>query len=426
MAQPTSADMSASRRLIPLVVTLFFVWGFATVLVDTLIPKLKALFLLSYTEVMLTQFCFFLAYLVVSIPAGWLLARIGYLRGIVAGLLLMAVGCLMFAPAVLLGVYPGFLAALFVMAGGITILQVAANPLVAILGQPETSSSRLVLAQAFNSLGTTIAPILGSVLILSGGLSQAPDPATLSAQALDTYRRTEAYATQLPFLGIAALLAVLAVAFWWLRRRPIAPPPQAVAGGAHSFLIDHPRLALGAVSIFLYVGAEVSIGSLLINYLMQGSTLALDPLSAGKLVSFYWGGAMVGRFIGSAVLMRVRAGTVLAACAVAAAALAAISSLSIGLAAAVTILGVGLFNSIMFPTIFTLAIERLGEDTPRGSGILCLAIVGGAIVPIVTGYVADHGGLAVALLVPAVCYLWIALYGAMARFGLIDARAPAA
>lgn len=409
-----------AKGMVPLVVTLFFAWGFATVLVDTLIPKLKALFALNYAEVMLTQFCFFLAYLVVSLPAGALIARIGYVRGIVAGLVLMALGCVLFSPAATLGIYPGFLLALFVMAGGITTLQVAANPLIAVLGSAKTSHSRLTFAQAFNSLGTTIGPFVGAFFILGGG-AMAPD-ATATPAALAASRSAEAHMIQGPFLGIAAGLIVLALVFFVLRRARIGPAAQVTPGRKDLALLSRPRLVCGALSIFTYVGAEVSIGSLMINYLMLGKTLALDPATAGKLLSLYWGGAMVGRFIGSAVLTRIEAGTVLAACALGAASLATASALSTGMLAAITVLAIGLCNSIMFPTIFTLAIDRLGEDTPRGSGLLCLAIVGGAVIPLVTGYAADRAGLSLALLVPAVCYLWIATYGALTRFGIVDRK----
>jgi len=409
--------------MVPLVVMLFFAWGFATVLVDTLIPKLKALFSLDYTEVMLTQFCFFLAYLVVSLPAGALIARIGYLRGIVAGLLLMALGCSFFSPAAMLGVYPGFLLALFVMAAGITTLQVAANPLIAILGDPARSHSRLTFAQAFNSLGTTIGPFVGAFFILGNG-SAAPDP-NLAPAALAAFRSAEARTIEGPFLVIAGGLVLLALIFFFLRRRKIGAVREGVPARSDWALFLQPRLLFGAVSIFTYVGAEVSIGSLMINYLMLGRTLALDAPTAGKLLSLYWGGAMVGRFVGSFVLTRIEAGTVLAACAIGAASLATISALTSGLVAAAAVLAIGLCNSIMFPTIFTLAIERLGDDTPRGSGLLCLAIVGGAIIPVITGYTADLVGLALALFVPAICYLWIAAYGTLARLGIVDRRALA-
>lgn len=415
-----SAASARHRTLVALVVTLFFIWGFATVLVDTLVPKLKATFALSYAEVMLTQFSFFLAYLVVSLPAGVLIARIGYLRGIIVGLALMAVGCALFAPAAAFGIFPGFLLALFVMAAGITILQVSANPLIAILGTRETSHSRLTLAQAFNSLGTTVGPWVGAAFILAASTPPASDAAPA---LLDAYRRAEAQAVQTPFLGIAGVLIVLAASFWLSRRASSSFPDKPESPRTTLAPLKKPRLALGALSIFLYVGAEVSIGSLLINYLMQSSVLGLDAATAAHRLSFYWGGAMVGRFAGALVLRFVRGGSALAACAVGAAVLAALSAVSIGMVAAVALLAVGLCNSIMFPTIFALAIENLGDETPQGSGILCLAIVGGAVVPVITGLAADRFGLASALFVPVACYLWIAVYGALARGRVLDTQA---
>ncbi len=406
---------SAAARVAPLVVALFFAWGFATVLIDTLIPKLKGLFQLNYAEAMLTQFAFFLGYLVFSIPASLLLSRIGYFRQIVVGLIVMAAGCLMFAPAAQLGLYPAFLGALFVMAAGITTLQVAANPLIALLGTPETSHSRLNLAQAFNSLGTTVGPLVGAALILKGGVEH-PDAAKVAPAVLEAYRKAEAHAVQLPFLGIASVLVVLAVVFWLLRRSPAAPSSASEVGGGFNFaLLKRPRLALGAVSIFVYVGAEVSIGSVMISYLMLDKTLGAVAATAGQLVALYWGGAMVGRFIGSAVMRKVPAGLVLGACAIGAGLLACTSAGTAGMVSAVAIIAIGLFNSVMFPTIFTLAIEGLGDDTPQGSGLLCLAIVGGAIIPLLTGVVADNAGLSIALLVPAACYVWIAIYGFLCR-----------
>lgn len=428
MTQHTQPPGDSVARIAPLVVVLFFAWGFATVLIDSLIPKLKALFTLSYAEVMLTQFAFFLAYFLCSIPAGWLLARIGYLRAIVGGLLVMAIGCLLFIPAVDFGLFGGFLVALFVMAAGITMLQVAANPLIAVLGPAETSHSRLNLAQAFNSLGTFVGPFVGAAFILGGSeATSAIDITTLSAEALADYRHAEVQMVQGPFLGIAGGLVVLVIVFW--RFRNLTGPAlrvQPATGGVAFGVLRDARLALGALSIFAYVGAEVSIGSVLTNYLMQDSTLGLAPAVAGTLVSLYWGGAMVGRFVGSAVLRKVPAGLVLAACATGAVVLASTSAMSSGRVAAVTIIAVGLCNSIMFPTIFTLAIERLGPRTPQGSAMLCLAIVGGAIVPVLTGYVADHSTLATALFVPAVCYLWIAVYGLLTRFGVVDRAAAQA
>ena len=415
-------------KYVPLVVALFFIWGFCTVLVDTLIPKLKALFSLSYAEVMLTQFCFFLAYLVFSVPAAKLLTRIGYTRLVVAGLGLIAVGAATFSPAAYLGVYPVFLLALFILAGGITFLQVAANPLMALLGEPSKSHSRLTIAQAFNSLGTTVGPWFGAALILGAASVPAPDPASVTTAALEAYRRAEAHAVQAPFLGIAAVMVVMAVVFFVLRDRVTdIKPARAVSGGSSLALLKrHPQLAMGVASIFVYVGAEVSIGSVMTNYLMQPTTLGLAAAQAGRLVSLYWGGAMIGRFIGFVVLRRVSPGKVLAACALGACALAVASSSSAGAFAGACIIAIGLMNSIMFPTIFTLGIENLGDDTPQGSGLLCMAIVGGAVVPLITGFVADHVGLGLSLLVPAVCYLWIALFGWLSRkpAASVTAEAP--
>jgi FHS family L-fucose permease-like MFS transporter len=409
--ETTDAGAAPQRPLlVALVVLLFFAWGFATVLNDSLIPKLKGLFALSYTEVMLTQFSFFIGYFFFSIPAGFLLSRIGYIRGAILGLVVMACGCLLFQPAVASGIFPAFLVALFVIAAGMTLLQVVANPFIAELGPESSSHSRLTLAQAFNSLGTTIGPLIGAALILKGGVIL--DPSHLSPAALAAARVTQAHAVQLLYLAVAAGLAIVAILFW-LMRTSAAPPVSAkmASFAAVWALRGNSRLLLGAVAIFVYVGAEVSIGSMMTNYLMQPSVLGLIAERAGKLVSFYWGGAMIGRFIGSFVLREVRPGYLLSVCAVCALALASTSSLSAGGLAAWSLIAVGLFNSIMFPTIFALASEHLGEETPNGSALLCMAIVGGAIVPEITGAVADATTLAAALAVPAICYIWIAIYG---------------
>ena len=412
----TSQNPRQRRLLVALVVFLFFAWGFATVLTDTLIPKLKGLFELSYTDVMLTQFSFFLSYLIFSIPAGLVLSRIGYIRGAVLGLVIMAAGCLLFSPAAALGLFPAFLLALFVMASGITMLQVAANPFIELLGSEATSHSRLTLAQAFNSFGTTIGPSIGAVLILRGGVTIKT--AGLSEPAIAALRRSEAHAVQLPFLIIAGTLIALAAIFWFLRNSSAPPVAGQARLSAIPGLLRRPRLVLGALSIFVYVGAEVSIGSLMTNYLMQPSVLAVSAERAGTLVGFYWGGAMIGRFVGAFVLRRFKPGLILACCATGACVLALTSSFSLGVVAAFSVIAVGLFNSIMFPTIFSLASEQLGAETPNGSGLLCMAIVGGAIVPILTGAVADASTLAMSLLVPAVCYVWIGLYGVLAARGL--------
>lgn len=415
--QDSAAAVPGSSRLLPLVIALFFAWGFCTVLVDVLIPKLKATFSLGYAEAMLTQFCFFLAYFVVSIPAGLLISRIGYLRGIVLGLLVMAGGCLLFAPAASMGWYPAFLAALFVLAGGITIVQVAANPLAAGLGDPARAHSRLTLAQAFNSFGTMLGPLFGSALILAAGVSE-PAPG-MDAAALAALRVEQAGHVRVPYMIIAAVLVLLAALCWWMRRSPV-PEVRAVGHGDYLRLLKIPKLSLGALSIFLYVGAEVAVGSALVNYLIMAGATSSEH-SAGNLISVYWGLAMVGRFIGSWVLRFVAPGLVLAVCATGAAVLGLLAATTLeGTAAAVAILSIGLFNSVMFPTIFTLSIDGLGEDTAGGSGILCLAIVGGAIVPLLMGLAADRIGLALALLVPVACYACIAGYGLLVRAGLLE------
>ena len=401
---------------------LFFAFGFCTVLVDSIIPKLKATFALSYAEVMLTQFCFFGAYFLVSLPAAWLHSRIGYLRGVAVGLLLMALGCLLFTPAADAGVYPGFLLALFILASGVTIVQVAANPLAAGAGDPQRAASRLTLAQAFNSLATTVGPIFGASFILANGLS-GPDASSLSAEALAMARREQAHVFQTPFLIIAAILIGLAILCWNVRHW-VQDPPRSLARKGQASLLGDRRLMFGVVSIFLYVGAEVTIGSSMTNYLMLGSTLSAAAQTAGSLVSVYWGLAMIGRFVGAGIMRKANPALVLTLCAGGAFVMTTTSSLSAGVVAAATILAVGLFNSIMFPTIFALAVEGMGDSTPQASGIICLAIVGGAVVPLATGAVADSVGLNLALLVPALCYIWIAFYGLFTARNKIPHGAP--
>jgi FHS family L-fucose permease-like MFS transporter len=422
----TATDSSAGRGnpqtlLVGLIVFLFFAWGFATVLNDTLFPKLKGLYALDYTESMLTQFCFFMSYFVFSIPAGLLLSRIGYVRGVVVGLAGMALGCALFWPASASDVYGAFLLPLFVVAGGITMLQVAANPFIELLGSESTSHSRLTLAQAFNSLATAIGPTVGAILILKTGVGVGTSH--VSTAALEVSRRGETHTIAVFYLAIALVLAVVGVVFWFLRNSKAPPVPGQASFRGVLRLLDRPRLMLGAACIFIYVGAEVSIGSIMTNYLMLPSVLGASAQHAGSLVSYYWGGAMIGRFIGAYVLRIVRPGHALAVCAVGAMSLAVISAISSGQFAADTLIAVGLCNSIMFPTIFSLASERLGAETPNGSGLLCMAIVGGALVPMLVGKVADLTSLSVSLFVPAVCYIGIAVYGVMAARGL-GFRAP--
>ncbi|MBL8538679.1 MAG: sugar MFS transporter [Hyphomonadaceae bacterium] len=408
-ARVQQGETKADSVLFVLSLGLFFLWGFATVLIDILVPKLKGLFTLSYTEAMLTQFAFFIGYFVFSMPAGAIVSRLGYMRGIVVGLLVMAIGCLLFAPAARMGVYEGFLVALFIMSGGITILQVAANAVISIVGPEATSSSRLTLAQAFNSLGTFIGPFIGARLILSDS-TEAVDISQLSPDQLSAMRIAEAAQVQTPYLGIAALLGVLMLVFW-LKRDLLPRTGEAPSKGLGLHLLSNPRLLFGVIAIFAYVGAEVSIGSVLVNYLSAPERLGASEQQAGQLVSLYWGGAMVGRFIGAAIMRRINPGHILSLFALGAIALTATSALTTGFVSAATLLAVGLMNSIMFPTIFSQSLRGIGEEAPKAAGLLCMAIVGGAILPVATGAVADQMGLSLALAVPVLGYLWIVFFG---------------
>lgn len=396
------------------VMGLFFIFGGITSLNDVLIPKLKELFTLNYTQAMLIQFCFFTAYLVIGIPGAKLVKKIGYMRGAVAGLLTMLAGCLLFIPASQQAVYGLFLLALFVLASGVVIVQVVANPLISLLGKPETAHSRLTFAQAFNSLGTTIFPVVGSMLILGSLAAVSADQ--LSGAELDAYRTAESQAIVHGYLGIAVALAVVAGAVWMFRNRLQGERHEASAGLAGFDLLKRPRFGFGALCIFLYVGAEVSIGSLIVNYLMQPGVMALAEQDAGKLIGYYWGGAMVGRFIGSGLMRVVSPGRLLACVAIGAIALILISTNTSGAVSGYSLLAIGLMNAIMFPTIFSLASEKLGSRAADGSGIINVAIFGGAVVPLATGVIADvTGSLATALLLPALCYAVIAAFGYYAR-----------
>jgi FHS family L-fucose permease-like MFS transporter len=395
--QPAQAGNGHTGPLI-IVTTLFFMWGALTALNDVLIPHLKALYTLSYVQAMLVQFCFFGAYFLVSLPAGMLIKKIGYQNGAVAGLLIAAAGCALFYPASNSG-YALFLLAFFVLASGITVLQVAANPFVTVLGDPRHASSRLTLTQAFNSLGTTVAPALGGYLILSAGADD---------------RAAQAASVQGPYLALAGALLLLAVLFAFARLPKIDHADDAapqLAGVDKGALLAHPHLVLGVIGIFLYVGAEVSIGSFLINFLGEPDIAALAPETAAHYVSFYWGGAMVGRFIGFAVMRSVSPGKALAFTAASSIALILLATFGRGQAAMWAILAVGLCNAIMFPTIFSMALYRLGKLTGQASGILCMAIVGGALVPFAQGLLADTVGVQWSFLLPAACYVFILYYG---------------
>ena len=396
------------------VMMLFFIFGGITSLNDVIIPKLKELFTLNYTQAMLVQFCFFAAYAVIGIPGAQLVKRIGYMRGAVVGLLTMMTGCLLFIPASRTATYGVFLLALFVLASGVVVVQVVANPLISLLGKPQTAHSRLTFAQAFNSFGTWVFPLVGASLIL--GSLQNVKAADLSGPALDAYRSAESAAILHTYLGLAIALAVVAGAVWLFRNRLKGETHDASTGLAGADLLGRPRFGFGALCIFLYVGAEVSIGSLIVSYLMQGHVMGLGEQAAGKLIAMYWGGAMVGRFIGSAVLRVISPGKILASVAIGAILLLAISTHTSGHLSGYSLLAIGLMNSIMFPTIFSLACEGLGRRAADGSGIINVAICGGAIVPLLTGAVADlSGSLAISLALPALCYAIIAGYGWYAR-----------
>src|SRR5450631_2871048 len=417
VAPPRSAEHEAnatySTHLQVFVYVLFFAFGGITSLNDVIIPKLKGLFTLTYGEVMLVQSAFFTAYIIISLPAAELVRRVGYMRSAVVGLLTMTAGCLLFIPASSYGLFGLFLLALFVLASGITTVQVVANPLISMLGPSRTASSRLTFAQAFNSLGTTVFPYVGSILIL-GSLATV-DPTTLSGPALDAFRGIETRVVVHTYLGLAIALVLLASVVW-LRRKRLVETPMPPTPILRAFnLLARPRFAFGTLCIFLYVGGEVAIGSLIVSYLMQSSVFGVAAEEAGKHVPYYWGGAMVGRFIGAYVLRLFAPGKVLACAAAAVIALLTFSATSSGIASGWALLSIGLFNSIMFPTIFSLASEGLGKRAAEGSGVICMAIVGGAIVPLVTGNAADLWGLKLSLGVPAVCYFGILAFGLFAR-----------
>ncbi|MGC2032536.1 MAG: sugar MFS transporter [Steroidobacteraceae bacterium] len=407
------ANATYSTHLQVFVYVLFFAFGGITSLNDVIIPKLKGLFTLTYGEVMLVQSAFFAAYFIISMPAAALVRRIGYMRSAVAGLLTMTVGCLLFIPASSHGLFGLFLVALFVLASGITTVQVVANPLISMLGPARTASSRLTFAQAFNSVGTTLFPYVGSILIL-GSLATI-DPTTLSGAALDAFRGVETQVVVRTYIGLAIALVLVAAVVWLERKRLVEVPAEPTPILRAFNLLTRRRFAFGSLCIFLYVGGEVAIGSVIVNYLMQSSVFGIAADQAGKHLIFYWGGAMVGRFIGSGLLRLFSPGKVLACAATAVITLLTISANTTGLVSGWSLLAIGLFNSIMFPTIFTLASEGLGRRAAEGSGIICMAIVGGAIVPLVTGNAADLWGLKHALVVPAVCYLTILAFGWFAR-----------
>lgn len=393
--------------------TIFFMWGFLTCLNDILIPHLKSIFQLNYAQAILVQFTFFGAYFLMAMPAGRLVAALGYKKGIVAGLAIAGVGALGFWPAASLHLYPAFLGALFVLATGITVLQVAANPYVALLGPERTSSSRLTLAQALNSLGTTLAPLFGGLLILSNVVKSPAELAALAPAQRLLYDTQQAQAVQFPYIGLAVVLFLLAVFVWLFRLPALTEATDRGDHDRHGFVevLRHPHVLFGVLGIFFYVGAEVAIGSFMVNYLSMPEIGHLSEQQAAHYVSWYWGGAMVGRFVGSALMAKFSPRKLLALFAAINALLVLTTMLGSGAVAMYSIIAIGLFNSIMFPTIFALGIERLGPMTSKASSLLIMAIVGGAIVPFVQGVFADRIGLQHAFFLPLLCYLYIVFYG---------------
>ena len=414
-AQPLSDVSGAQKTQTGALITLtslFFMWGFVTVLNDIVSPHLQSIFDLSYKQASLVQFAFFFAYFIFSIPAAKLVDATSYKTSIVVGLLTTGVGAFLFIPAASAASYALFLGALMVLAAGITVLQVAANPYVAVLGPPKTASSRLNLTQAFNSLGTTVGPWVGGMFILTTTAKSGDELSSLSAQALQAYKVEQASSVKTPYLFIGLLLVALAVVIHFLKL-PSIPEAQKKGSGPGVSLWKYRHLVLGVVGIFVYVGAEVSIGTFLIKYFHLHEIGNLPEKQGAQLVAYYWGGAMIGRFIGSAILQKVKTGTILGISAFCACALVVTSMLTTGHVAMASIILVGFFNSIMFPSIFTLGIANLGPLTGNGSGLLIMAIVGGAIIPLLFGTLADMPaiGLHRAFILPAICYLYIAYYG---------------
>jgi len=405
----TTTTKNYTRPLI-IVTSLFFMWGFITSLNDILVPHLKSIFDLNYSQVMLVQLAFFSAYLLFSVPWSRVVNKIAYQRTMVIGLITMGIGAALFVPAAAAPSFPLFLTALMILAAGITGLQVAANPYVIVLGKPETASSRLNLTQAFNALGTTLAPVLGGMLILSTAPLAVEQLRRLSPQALHLYRVQQAGSVKIPYIVISIALILLAVAIARFKLPKIEPATAGLGEKVKDSIWKHPNLLLGALGIFAYVGAEVSIGSFMVSYFGQPEIAGLSPQIAAGYVSLYWAGAMVGRFIGAGVLQRIKTSYLLGVCAVCSATLVTVSMLTSGHVAMWSMIAVGFFNSIMFPSIFALGVAELGPLTGSGSGLMNMAIVGGAIIPVIQGVIADGVGIHHAFILPVICYLYILFY----------------
>ncbi|MDP3803018.1 MAG: sugar MFS transporter [Phenylobacterium sp.] len=425
MTDIQSAPRKGTSLAFAYVTTLFFAWGFATSLIDPLIAAVRKVFDLSTAEAMLTASAWFIAYAVVSVPAAAVLARLGYSRSIISALAVMVLGCLIVPVATIMDWYPGVLIALFVIASGVTLLQVAANPLVAALGSKKSSHARLNFSQFFNSLGTTVGPYLGSTVLLTGGVFAAG--AVVTAATRDESLRSIDFA----FLALGAFFAVVAFFIFTARKKINAAAAGAEeAGGVSSPFkaFSSPWALFGALAIFIYVGSEVAIGGILTNFLSSPTILNIPEGDAGRMVSLYWGGAMVGRFIGALLLTKVRAGVLLTVNTAAAAILCLVVTQTSGETAAYAAIAVGFFNSIMFPTIFTLTLERSGAPASATSGLLCTAIVGGAVLPYVAGQIADASAtFNPVFYVPLVGYLLLTIFAlAAARTRVKDADVVAA
>jgi MFS transporter, FHS family, L-fucose permease len=419
--QPSESHVALNKQsnnaAICVVSTLFFLFGFITCLNDILIPHLKEVFSLNYVESMLVQFTFFGAYFLLSWPASKLILKYGYKKSFIIGLVLTSIGCLSFIFSAKISIYSAFLCGLFVLASGIVILQVAANPYLTILGNPDKASSRLIFAQGLNSLGTTLAPIVGSLLILSVALISKDDLLKLSQTEVASYHTAQASAVQVPYFGLACFIILIAIAlsFFKFPENKSEERSLNVERVQNFRLFDHPRLVFGTIAIFVYVGAEVAIGSLMVNFISHPDIGNMSLEKAGYYLSYYWGGAMVGRFIGSYITSKIPTNKVLFVHATVASLLVVFTIFGKGSFALYSIIAVGLFNSIMFPSIFILSTQNLGKFMERGSGIICMAIVGGAIIPMFQGFVANSVNLSISYIVPLICYVYIAIFSLKAK-----------
>ncbi len=389
----------------------FFMWGLLTSMNNILLPHIMTIFELNFTQATLIYLTFFGTYFVMSFPAGKVINSLGYKNGIIVGLVIAGYACTLFGPAASLKSYPLFLTALVILATGITVLQVAANPYVLLIGKPEDGSSNLNLKQAFNSLGQAIAPLIGTTLFLwIAGLT----PEKLEMMSPQEYKSAEAMFVQLPYIGLATILFILALILTFSKLPSFHSNDEepSVAGSKDfKWVLQFKHLYLGALAIFLYVGAEVTIGSYLVTYISSPDIAGIDFLKSTQLLSLYWGGAMVGRFIGYTALKKVDVGRALATCAILAILLICISVLTKGDIAVYSIIAVGLCNSIMFPSIFSLGLSGLGKFSEEGSSVLIMGIVGGAILPFIAGIGISSIGIHNIMILPAFCYLFIIYYG---------------